>query len=216
MMLDVIDNYSLGIIVSFCSQFIHPLFLKLVCHKLNCIIKYRSTKKHIHIIIKDSTYGCLFIYTNISSEYVIRYSIKNNIKLWKGYHDYDLYVRYACKHGTLDMLRYCSEHLKKYSFLHSEISLLVAQFGHLHILIYWYFQGYQWNKNTCAMAAKYGHLDCLKYLHKNGCDWDENVYKNAITYNHLDCLKYAYQEKCPCSIEIMEKINQVYKYIINQ
>lgn len=67
---------------------------------------------------------------------------------------------------------------------------IAAKGGHIDMLRYLRYKGYNWCNDTCSRAAEYGHIETLRWLKEEGCRFDSWVHLKAAENGHLDIIKY--------------------------
>ena len=79
---------------------------------------------------------------------------------------------------------------------------LIASQGYLNILKWARYNGYSWDRRTCAEAARNGHFEVLQWACYAGCEWNSDTTINAAESGRLDILMWAKSWGCPISDEI--------------
>ncbi len=100
----------------------------------------------------------------------------------------------AAANGHLQVLEYLYHHT---SFvIEDDLSIIAAEGGHLHILI-WIRKLYlPCSVKTCAGAAQRNHFEVLKWLREAGYPWNESTTAAAALAGNLEMLKWARSKGC--------------------
>lgn len=121
--------------------------------------------------------------------------------------------------------------LKSGITIEAQISLIVAQRGHMFILrwlkkikhtfhlgcfnyaisngqlevIKWlHAHGGQWNDKSFDLAVARGQIEIVKWLHENGCPWTNTSLSIAVARGHLNIVKLLCENGCPWDSSITE------------
>jgi hypothetical protein len=121
--------------------------------------------------------------------------------------------RAAVASSGLPRVHHGSERLKRKEFCNSverlalaksrgcpwdeDTCALVAEGGHLEVLVWAREHGCPWDGRTCACAASCGHLEVLVWAREHGCPWNETTCTSAVIGGHLEVLVWAREHGCP-------------------
>ena len=79
----------------------------------------------------------------------------------------------------------------------TQVSLVAAKHGHLHIIQHMYKHRLLLNTEVCVVAAANDHLPILRFWHEHGCEWVEQTSRAAVKRQQFECLQYCVENGCP-------------------
>jgi len=137
--------------------------------------------------------SALAIYGNIE---VLQLAINKGCKLIG-----DIYnlIIHTVTNGHLDTFIWCKNFcdVENYTFSMFNVSRMVIQYGHLHILKWIIETRYVLSQDACTWAAINDQLKTLIYLSQNGYKYDYNTYVKAKEFGHTHIIEWLKNNGCP-------------------
>lgn len=134
-----------------------------------------------------------------------------------------LYLGYKVKLNIYDLIKFGYKHLYKYAIKNITKNNNIPTFklvnyaclyGQLHLLKYFYNNGYTFTEDACSSAAAGGYLNVLKWLKKKNINWDQWTIACAINNKNYDILEYAIKHNAPTGYFAEQALNRYYLYIL--
>ena len=72
---------------------------------------------------------------------------------------------------------------------------LAALSGHLDVIKWLKYNGFEWDSDTCSSASLGGNIDVLVFALENGCPWSNSIITNAALRGHLCIIEWCFLNK---------------------
>lgn len=122
----------------------------------------------------------------------------------------DPVMKIACRKGQLEVVKFLNtinpvgshtadDEIRSAS--QAKFVDVAVRHGHLHVIEYFYNQGFPLTQWCYELAAERGLLQVLEYLHSKNVPWGPMVCLQAASAGQLDALKFLINKGCPFNEE---------------